>query len=641
MALLYNRHRWIHEDAFANILQRNGDYADLEYDLASHRLPPDGQMARDERWARLIDITSTNSHYSALQFLRQHNWDLTLAVDAWFREGGLPIVYPPMPRSRNRLREDGLRLPNVNRPQRVVGGTFRRSNVERDTFDLHQSSRVITFRRPAAEANAGPQLPSARINPVTGRIATPPTTTPGSDRDLVQHRDHLPKTSDDRGAKGYPSAALVNLDISPPQVNCPDPTKLYFEYILRGKYRCQWFEGHEDTKHGGRDFEWHDGIALDDDHVEFDWFNKKHIDKLKKWRNNIRLEQTGEGLRESGDKMNKYEEDWLREQEAIRHEEQYFDMVSKGNKEKADALFSNARKFPLKGMSDLAIQDITRRFNELFAGQCTYRKVIWRLPPRVGTPGVVSGTMGPYKEEIVLKDMSKVGEVPRPARKFNQLRQHRHRVINIAKHFILSYEYKSRYEVEEESQLRDDSDSDFWSDEESDEESDPGPERPASPHVDPNDPYGGYRFHEDQYDDDGFLPREVFHFIVAQELANVDPRQLDRTAYARILGIMTEFYRTHQGVDEQNRAYLLLGRVRLGHLNNLNPDVRDAILGELERLRDAASDGGQENTGCTSARDDGDGTDGGGDGGTGDGAIGQFMMDRMRGEKRKRDEDDV
>ena len=83
MAVLYNNNSWIPERALADIAQRQGDYDDLFEYLFKCRLPLNGDLAGDERLARLVDITSTNSHYSTYQFLVQNKSDLAIALDTW------------------------------------------------------------------------------------------------------------------------------------------------------------------------------------------------------------------------------------------------------------------------------------------------------------------------------------------------------------------------------------------------------------------------------------------------------------------------------------------------------------------------------------------------------------------------------
>ena len=130
-------------------------------------------------------------------------------------------------------------------------------------------------------------------------------------------------------------------------------------------------------------------------------------------------------------------------------------MANAGQRHQADAFFSDRSKFPLH-LSKIERDALTQRFNATFAGQAMYNKEIWRLPAGFGP-----GSMGPYQEEIITKDMSEVSNVPRPARTATQIRQHRHRIINVFKHFMMSYDFKKRYGVADDSDLVDDPDSDF------------------------------------------------------------------------------------------------------------------------------------------------------------------------------------
>ena len=163
MALLFNAKKWVQKEVEKDINERNGYYDDTINELAALRVPPEGDITRDERLARLIDITSTDSHYSALQHLIAYEWDLAMALDTWFMSGGLPVVYPPRPQDEDLLRDDGLRDldVNANRPPRVVHGELRQSNLEQDAFDEQEDQDTIAFNRPRPEINNDPEIPWA------------------------------------------------------------------------------------------------------------------------------------------------------------------------------------------------------------------------------------------------------------------------------------------------------------------------------------------------------------------------------------------------------------------------------------------------------------------------------------------------
>ena len=55
---------------------------------------------------------------------------------------------------------------------------------------------------------------------------------------------------------------------------------------------------------------WDDGAYPGVDEVESDWFSRDHLTKLRKWRNELLVQLTGEAVRDPiGDNLNKYEED--------------------------------------------------------------------------------------------------------------------------------------------------------------------------------------------------------------------------------------------------------------------------------------------------------------------------------------------
>ena len=126
LMILFNRVRFLQVDADNEIARRDGDYDDIINELAALRVAPGGQMARDERTALLLAITSTNSWYTGQQFLAQHDWDIATAIDVWIAIGRLPLAFPPLHRLRNgnlaNDQNDGLRGVNVNRPRRILFG---------------------------------------------------------------------------------------------------------------------------------------------------------------------------------------------------------------------------------------------------------------------------------------------------------------------------------------------------------------------------------------------------------------------------------------------------------------------------------------------------------------------------------------
>ena len=196
-----------------------------------------------------------------------------------------------------------------------------RDELEQDTFDLQETSATIFFYRPASEINDDPDIEWTDTEPLDNVHQVPSAIRGGNDPQLVSGRDFLPQNHPaNRASKGSGYGALINYDRSPLIVNCPDATKLSVGYISNGKYHCQWFQG----SINGLGFGWDDGANPLVGRAEFDWFNSAHIRQLGSWRSVLLRKLTGKTVRDpASDNFNKYEEDWLREQEAMRHEETF------------------------------------------------------------------------------------------------------------------------------------------------------------------------------------------------------------------------------------------------------------------------------------------------------------------------------
>ncbi|OCT49964.1 hypothetical protein CLCR_06742 [Cladophialophora carrionii] len=480
MMTMFNQHRFNRADAAADIDRRNGYYNGIVDEIARLRSRPDGQMARDERLALFLSITATNSVFAAQEFLSRHRWDIAAAIDEWIRTGRIPLAFPPFKslRSGRPNTNHGLRGVNANWPRRVMHGTIPESRAELDAFDRYNADPDKPIRTPHQPYDDEDQVDSdiedAHSNPVKNGARTrglpldASTPVPGQEYTDVGRG---------RKRKRIPAGFVINPDRTPARLHCPDPTKLYIETITKGKYKIRYFEGRCRIKGAAKGqkrdwpFLWDDENADTTKGVEFDWHDKEHLAKLNRWRNNAYTEITGSTVREPvGDKFNKYEQDWLREQEAMALEEKYHQLAQRG----AAADFRNGNNFPM-GMSDQEVQDLTQRFNATFAGKSKYDKVIYRcnrLPPR--PDGSFPAGAFRYTRQTVTKDMRHVGTVPRPARTATVIKQQRHRILNLAKHFMFSYEWKESYGVEDEIDLVDESDSDFVDDDDDDDDDDQG-----------------------------------------------------------------------------------------------------------------------------------------------------------------------
>jgi hypothetical protein len=568
IALVCHRSGWLPDTISQNIANRNGDYADVVTYLGRHRIALVGAPVQDERLARFIDITATNSWFSALQFLKLHKWDLPMAMDVWFRNGGLPIVYPPLPRGKHGVekRKSGLRAICYNRPVHILPNAIEHSNLEEEKFDQNRAEPQIRFEVPLAEISTDPPLPSwTRVKPLPQRMQKPSHVQRLRDNRVIRNRDYLGGNL--RGARGYVRGAVINSDRSRARLHCPDPSKLYFETIRNLKYDCQWFTGTERVKnattnrYSSATFNWNDGATPSDDVAEFDWHNSSHILKLNKWRNNLNVHRTGKAVRAPvGDKMNKYERDWLREQEAMLTEERYATIKNKNGNEHARATFESPKKFPLSA-SQAESRRITDLFNETFANKSTYKKEIYRCNPGPpGTPGAMQFTV-----RTIDKDMSKVGMVPRPPRTIEVIRQHRLRDLNTAKHFMFSYANKGDRHMNE---IPDESDSDFGQNGSVNGDDD-------ADQVDP----------DDIANDGNHGNSRTLDSAAASAIYDLDPSNMDQDDWDRVIEVMGLFYGSTRGRSEQRTAHRLLNHVGVTHIGtaplDLEVQAENEVMGEL------------------------------------------------------------
>lgn len=86
--------RWVVENTAAWIIQV-GDLDQIVDRIADLRTPRPTQYQQDERCARFITVTSTNSHYSAHQFLAVRQYDYAAALNGWARLGHIPLLSAP------------------------------------------------------------------------------------------------------------------------------------------------------------------------------------------------------------------------------------------------------------------------------------------------------------------------------------------------------------------------------------------------------------------------------------------------------------------------------------------------------------------------------------------------------------------
>lgn len=468
LMLLHHDNNWVGEDVVEDIARRDGDFDDLIDRIANMRVPPDGRIEQDERLALFVSITSTNSWYSALAMLKKHYWDLAAAVDDWIRLGRLPIVTPPPIRSADgtltqRDPLDGMRALNANRPRRILRGQF--------VYDDDNKDKKTGFKR---KRSPGQDVESDNDSEIEWGPSPvlPETILPRPAKNQKRARKGEKKAAKAKGLRRIAgrdyvktgrtglSGFLIDADRTPAHVGAPDASKLRVEFIRKGKYRIRRFVGQFPVGRRYWPFRWDEKPGKRTTiEVEFDWNDPAHVSLLNRWRNNAMLQITGDRLRgEVGDNFNRYELDWLREQEAMRNEEKFYEWahqdVNNANKTNlrmfasAVDIWSRAHSFPIP-LSKAEAQDLTHRFNSTFAGQSFYRKTIVRA----------DGT-----EEVRMKDMGRISKVPRPIRTLETIRQQRRRIKSLCKHFGTKYEYMARLEVEDPNELVSESDSDFAED---------------------------------------------------------------------------------------------------------------------------------------------------------------------------------
>ncbi|KIY02430.1 uncharacterized protein Z520_02569 [Fonsecaea multimorphosa CBS 102226] len=519
MMLLHHANNFVPEDVETEIQRRmegpdddhkdpdgNWDLDDYEIEASRLRQPLDGLLAMDRKLAFFLNISATNSVYSARKLLEQHNWDVVAAIDAWFQAGGVHVSFPPLPPGDEEDAEDGLRAVNVNRPPRIRDGRFQFFDHDYDKFDRWLSKKrkapgsgsdtdssnpsTIISAGQAGSVGAVPQsLPATlskrqktaasgadgdadvEMDPGLGSPNDADNSSQDSGQDGAQNqhrrtrgggrgipgRDYI---SGNRGGTGNPRGALINPNRNPAVVHCPDPTKLVIEYIKNGEYKCQRFKGQFRVRRN-LPFRWDDMPDDTVEEVEFDWHNKKHIEKLNRWRNDRYVQITGVTRGQpNGGPFNKYEEQWLVEQEANRIEQKFLDMAGQVDVngrtdpqryQVAQRHFENSSNYPVP-LSAAEANNLMKEFNIKFAGKRFYHKENYK-PNSTGR--------GPVRVKQKPKDMSRVGDVPRPPRTLNEIKQHRCRIPAFCKRFMLKPDKAKWKDVQDGSELVSDVDSDF------------------------------------------------------------------------------------------------------------------------------------------------------------------------------------
>ncbi len=414
---------WLPLATNVELTQRTGAYNDVVEIVTRLRVPPTSTAEQDERLAWFVTATGTESWYSAMVFLKSHSWDVARAIDAWLRDGNIPLIDPPFTvgshgRGVPKVADEGLR-----------GFDFNEINVIPEDDESWEPT------------------------PIEDETPDPPLSDSGSVASLDDIDEARPSTS-----SGYlpgtnqRSAYVIDEDRRPARINCPDPTKLRIETVQQQGYKIKWFSGK--AKDNGQDkaFKWDEDTKLDQSkQIEFDWAKPEHISSLNRWRQEYFRRCTGELAREEIIPFNKYENDWLREQEAIRTEKKFYQLANQDQKDRQvtdsnamadawDAVNEGTHKLPLK-FTKVENRDLTQRFSQQFENKITYQKVV---------------DLGNGRPTRSLKIFDK----RRPKRSEEMVRTQRTRVATLSRHFLVKANNPHGLEPDVDT-LSSDTDSDF------------------------------------------------------------------------------------------------------------------------------------------------------------------------------------
>ncbi|KAJ9502674.1 hypothetical protein H2202_001796 [Exophiala xenobiotica] len=408
---------------------RSDPFEDLTERVTGMRGDPDGDPSRDQRLAEFLTITSTNSVDAARRMLEKFKYDLARAIDEWIRQGGLRVE----------ANDITLRSWNPNRPRRVINGRFEHYDDEMP-----------------------PQVPPEPMVPGTETLDTLARPQNLRRRDLDNEPGREYGTERGRNSRrGY----VIDEDRRPAARGAPDESRLRIEYIRQGQLRTIYFGRPAAGDNDGRiQHNYNFSDSPDASLNEFDWNDPSHITNLNRWRAERFRAITGETVRDEPVPFNKYELSWLTEQEGMRIEETFWkwaaqnqydpNITDQTKYEKARDDFETNTTFPIP-LTAAEKTSLADRFNETFAGRYTYLKWNARLHPADTNPQTIlpDGTHQLRHNilwEAKVKDMSRVGVVPRPHREENMINQQRKRIKAHCKHFGLTYEYGNADNLESE-----------------------------------------------------------------------------------------------------------------------------------------------------------------------------------------------
>ena len=392
--------RWNPQAIEAELSQRRGTYSDVVETVARLRAPPTSIAQRDERLAWFISATGTESWYSAMVFLESHSWDVARAVDAWLRGGDIPHIDPPFTvDTRGRVITE------------VADGGMR--GFEHEEIDVIPEKNKSWKPTPDED-----EKPDRRFRD-RGSVASL------HDNDGGEQSRDFGYTPGDHQRSAY----VIEEDRRPARVNCPDPTKLRIESIQGQRYKIKWSSGKADDNGLDKAFKWNDEGRLDKSkEFEFDWAVPEHVTSLNRWRQEYFRRCTGELAREETIPFNKYEHDWLREQEAMRIEEKFYELADQDQADPGvtdtnamadarNAFGAETHQLPFP-YTQAENRDLTQRFNQTFENKITYQKVV---------------DLGNGRQTRSLK----IFDRRRPRRSEEMIRTQRTRIATLCRHFLV------------------------------------------------------------------------------------------------------------------------------------------------------------------------------------------------------------
>lgn len=253
LATLLGSVDWDIERAHREIVERNYDLSEFGNGIAHLRAGGRTHKSQDERTALLMTLINTSHINSVIELLTQNNWDVAFAYEAFIRRG-LPKVKRATPKLTGRAYHDRELIRSFDDASDYNGD----SSDEEDEDDF-------------------PDL-----------FATSP-----------------PPAATSVGEKEYGGATnrqgwLLRGDRLPARQNCPDPTKMWADYVRHGERRLNCFRHREEIP------------RQEDGQLEpFNWNDRDHVQRLNAWHSQAVLRPTGDSIRTIAGSYHQEELDWI------------------------------------------------------------------------------------------------------------------------------------------------------------------------------------------------------------------------------------------------------------------------------------------------------------------------------------------